>query len=69
MNDVLGDNIFWSELKGSTVLVTGVKGLIGSALVRVLQAANKRYGLNINTIAHTRDFLVESKRLKEHCQE
>lgn len=55
IDDVLADNnISWSELKDSTVLVTGANGLIGSALVHVLQTANKRYGLNINIIAHTR---------------
>lgn len=55
IDDVLADNnISWSELKNSTVLVTGANGLIGGALAHVLQAANERYGLNLNTIAHTR---------------
>jgi UDP-glucuronate decarboxylase len=55
IDEVLEDNnIDWNELKDSTVLVTGATGLIGGALVRTLQAANKRFGLNINIIAHTR---------------
>ncbi|WP_041272512.1 hypothetical protein [Desulfitobacterium hafniense] len=55
IEDILGDqNIIWGELKGSTALATGAKGLIGSALARALRAGNKRYGLNINIVAHTR---------------
>ncbi len=55
IEDVLADsNIPWKDLKNATVLVTGASGLIGGALVRVLQAANERLGLNVNTIAHTR---------------
>jgi len=55
IEDVLADkNISWKEIKNSTFLITGANGLIGGALVRALQAANERFGLNINIIAHTR---------------
>lgn len=53
--DIISDNnIPWEELKGSTFLVTGAKGLIGSALVRALKSANEKYVLNIDIIAHAR---------------
>jgi len=55
IEEVLADgNIPWKELKNSTFLVTGAGGLIGGALVRSLKAADDRFGLNINIIAHTR---------------
>ena len=55
IEDVLIDNnIPWENLKDTTVLITGAKGLIGGALVRVLQAADERYELNLNIIGHTR---------------
>lgn len=55
IEEVLADrNIPWEELRNSTFLVTGANGLIGGALVGALHAANGRYGLNMNIIAHSR---------------
>lgn len=55
IEEVIADkNITWDELVNSTFLITGANGLIGGALVRALQAANERFGLNINIITHTR---------------
>src|SRR5690554_4456502 len=55
MDDFFTDTSFpWKKIKDSSFLVTGANGLIGSALVRVLKAANERYGLNLKIIPHTR---------------
>ena len=62
---VCDDNIPWQDIANSTVLVTGATGLIGSALVRALFAANAKHSLNIKTIAHGRD----EKKLKQHSEE
>lgn len=45
----------FDSLRGSTVLVTGATGLIGSMLVKVLLAANEAYGLNIKLIGQIRN--------------
>ena len=49
------EEIPWAELKDTTVLATGATGLIGSALVYGLAAANNTRGLGIRIIAHGRD--------------
>ena len=56
MEETISDsNIPWNELKDRSVLVTGATGMIGSAIIRTLFAANERFGLNINIIACARD--------------
>jgi len=56
IHDILADsNILWHSLSDSTVLVTGATGLVGTALVRAISAANKKYTLNIRLIAHGRN--------------
>lgn len=42
-------------LSGSTVLVTGATGLIGSALIKTLNAANEEYGFDIKIIGQIRN--------------
>ena len=54
--DILTDyNIQWHYLSDRTVLVTGATGLIGTALVHAISAANEKYALNIRLIAHGRN--------------
>lgn len=54
--EILSDNnIPWHELSNGTILVTGATGLVGSAVVRVLSAANEIHGLNIKIIGHGRN--------------
>lgn len=56
LEQIISDgNIPWDALRDSTVLITGATGAIGSAIVRALLAANKKYGLSIRVIAFGRD--------------
>ncbi|WP_312518670.1 NAD(P)-dependent oxidoreductase [Anaerospora sp.] len=45
----------WRKMAGTSVLVTGATGLIGTVLVRVLAAANQKYGLKLKLIGSGRD--------------
>lgn len=54
-NDSICNTVLpWEELAGVTVLITGANGLIGSALVRAINALNEQYNLSIKCISHTR---------------
>ena len=54
--DAISDTgIPWHELSGSTVLVTGATGLLGSAIVRTLSAANDKHALRMRLIGHGRN--------------
>ena len=48
------DELFM-PLKDSAILVTGATGLIGSALLKTLHAANEKYGLGIRLTGQIRD--------------
>ena len=52
---VYDSNIPWDEMKGSTTLVTGATGMIGSVIVRALSEANRRRSLGIRVLAFGRD--------------
>lgn len=45
---------FKNELKGSTVLVTGATGLVGSQMVKSLACLNRTAGTGISIVAHVR---------------
>jgi nucleoside-diphosphate-sugar epimerase len=45
----------WSELRGSSVLVTGATGFVGSALVHALIAADEKYHLGLSVQATGRN--------------
>ena len=52
MEHIVSDgSIPWVELRGSTVVITGATGAVGSALVRALWAADARYGLDVRILA------------------
>jgi len=56
IKSILSDsNIPWEKLKDTTMLVTGSTGLIGSAIISALSAANKKYCLGMRIIGHGRD--------------
>ncbi len=45
----------WERFRDATVLVTGATGVIGSAIARVLSAANTARGLDLNVVGQGRD--------------
>jgi UDP-glucuronate decarboxylase len=47
--------ILWDRFRGATVLVTGATGVIGTAVTRVLCAANRAKGLDLTLVAQGRD--------------
>lgn len=49
------NTIDWNSIDGSTFLITGATGLIGSLLVKALIERNKKYNSNINFILLVRD--------------
>ena len=66
MEQIVSDGIIpWNSLNGSTVLVTGATGLIGSAIVRALFAAKEKHGLTIGILATGRD-RSKAKQLVEY---
>lgn len=54
--------IFVNEIKDKTILITGSNGLIGSLLIRSLIAISKKYKININIYALTRN-IENSKKI------
>jgi nucleoside-diphosphate-sugar epimerase len=59
-------NIPGPELSGASVFITGATGLIGSALVHALAAANKKHTLNLILTGNGRN-TVKGKRLTQEC--
>lgn len=56
LNNIISDcNIPFCEMHGASVLITGATGLIGSALVHTLIAANEKYDLKLNIIGNGRN--------------
>ena len=55
IQEILENKELFSALGGSTVLVTGATGLIGSVLVKTLLAANAEYNLGIKLIGQIRN--------------
>lgn len=60
------ENILWEEFAGKTVLVTGGTGLIGSAILRTLAAADRKYSLGIRLLAVGRSG-EKARSLREEC--
>ncbi|MCL2051430.1 MAG: NAD(P)-dependent oxidoreductase [Lachnospiraceae bacterium] len=56
ISEIIGDTgIPWHMLKGGTVFITGATGLIGALLVRVMKAADLKFGLNLTIIGQGRN--------------
>lgn len=59
----------WTDLMGSTVLITGGSGLLGSYLVKTFLNLNKMFGLGINVICLTRSQHSVNKRLRSNLDD
>ena len=55
IQSVISDRGLFEFLKNSTVLVTGATGLLGSMLVKTIDAANEKYSLGINIVGQIRN--------------
>jgi nucleoside-diphosphate-sugar epimerase len=75
MDDVLADDveaaladpaIAWGRFRGATVLVTGATGTIGTALARVLSAADAALDLGLTLVVHGRD-AEKGRALADEC--
>ena len=56
INDVAkADFIEWEKLRGKTIFITGGTGLIGSTIIKGLDAANKEKNLGLSVLALARD--------------
>ena len=66
MRVVTDEAIPWREMEGATVFVTGVTGLVGSALVRVLNTANDVRGLGLTIIGCSRNIEDSKMLLQDH---
>ena len=63
-NKIISETNFipWNELKNTTIFITGATGLIGSAVIRALNFANKKRNLGLKVIALVRDEVKANKR-------
>lgn len=52
---IIEKKVLFSSLEGSTILVTGATGLIGSMLVKTILASAKKYDLRIKLIGQVRN--------------
>ncbi len=55
----------WNDLKGATVLVTGITGLIGYTLAASLMEANREKNLNLKIVGLVRDMNRARDRFRE----
>ena len=60
-------NIPWRDMSEATVFITGVTGLIGSALVSILAFANEKYWLDLRIIGHGRN-AAKGDALCKRCE-
>ncbi|WHE06063.1 NAD-dependent epimerase/dehydratase family protein [Thermoanaerobacterium thermosaccharolyticum] len=66
LKSVFNGNIQFEKIKGSSILVTGASGMIGSFLVDVLMLCNDLYSLYIDVFAMSRNKISLEKRFKTH---
>jgi len=70
ISDIVADTgIPWHKLRESTVFVSGATGLIGSALVRVLKAADNEHGLGLRIIGQGRNTALATALSRELAME
>jgi len=66
MEFLLNSNILLEQMIGSSVLITGASGLIGSFLVDLFMFYNEQYSCNISVFAMSRNKTSLEKRFKTH---
>ena len=54
ISDFVGRCSYWERLQGKRIVVTGATGLIGSVLVKCLDALNARYSLGMTIYGFVR---------------
>lgn len=59
----------WNDFKNSTILITGVSGLIGTILVDTLMYYNKSKNLNIKTLGICRNIKRANKRFQTYLDD
>ena len=64
LNSIAALNLPWDALSGKVVAVTGATGLVGSYLLRALDAINRAHGLELQLIALCRRPDAAQERLR-----
>ena len=64
LNSIAALDLPYADLAGKTVAVTGATGLVGSYLLRTLDAANRAHGLHLHLIALCRRPEAAKERLR-----
>lgn len=65
IKQIISEDIAWSKLRNTTVLITGASGMIGSYLLYALLRLNDIYNYNIKIIGMVRNIEKVSKEVRD----